>query len=427
MKYYYSLMLIFLSITLFSQQSEILKEKAASEFSKEHYDNAINIYTKLIVNDPSDYSVFISRASCYIQKRLYRKAIDDCSKALTFSMSMNNKYQALYMRGSAYFEYNEWEKAFKDIDSANVVYYDSPGFVKYRLITMYHLKKYAETVKELNLFLKMPAIGRNDTMMAYNMIGFCYVRLDSLSHAMYYADKLYRMDSLADSYLYLRAAIYTNQDNLQKAANCYSLIIKQDSTDSHAFYCRGNTLNSIGAYKAAINDLEKSARMSKQDINSIHYQLGQSYEGLKKYDVAISYYLKCIKANPRSSEFYNQIAWMYFLSKKWEEGLVYVDKALKLDANNSNAYDTRGAIRYKLGKNDEAITDFDAALAIDPGSSNSYYFRARCFLKKKDYAKACADLESLKSLQKTTFYKLPAGESPPEKLLLENCSGKGKL
>ena len=267
----------------------------------------------------------------------------------------------------------------------------------------------------------MPEVSRQDSIITYSMLGFSYLRLDSLPWSVRYADKLFKMDPLSDSYLYLKAAIYNTQDSTQKAADCYSAIIRSDSSDAHAYYCRGTMFNSLEFYTLAIKDLKKSLAMSENDLYNGNYQLGNSYYGLKKYETAISYYNKCLKIKPESSDIHNQIGWMYFLSRKYQEGLVYVDKALKFDDKNSNAYDTRGAIFYRLGKYDQAIKDFEQVLEIDSLCLNSYYFRALCYIGKHEPVKACSDLTSLRNLTRVKPYILPEGEKPVEELRAQVC------
>lgn len=418
------LIFTFFSTILFSQENSALKEKAEREKMKGNYASAINLYTVLIKAEPSDYTNFQNRALCYYQKGDYSKSITDFNRALAFRTDMVDKYYMLWIRGLDYYLLENWTEAFKDLDSSSIYYYDKPELIGAKAMTLYKLAKHRESIREWKSMLKIPGITREDSLEAYSMLGFSYLRLDSLPRSICYADNLFKIAPLSDSYLYLKAAVYNNQDSIQKARDCYSAIIKLDSTDAHAYYCRGNSLNSLEFYNLAIKDLKKSLSMSENDLYSGNYQLGYSYSGLKKYDIAIIYYNKCLKIKPGSSDVHNQIAWMYFLSKNYQEGLIHADKALKCDDKNSNAYDTRGAILYRLGKYDRAIKDFESALEIDSLCSNSYYFRALCYIKKHEKVKACSDLETV---QKHKDYKILAGERPIEILVEEICCNSGKI
>lgn len=418
---------IFFSAFLFSQENSALKDKAERERIKGNYTAAINLYTTLIKAEPSDFANFQNRALSYHQKGDYSKSIADCNQALALKPGMVDKYYTLWIRGLDHYFLENWTEAFRDIDSSTIFYYDKPELIEVKAMILYKLAKHAESTREWKSILKMPGIARKDSLQAYSMLGFCYLRLDTLSRAGAYANQLFLMDSLSDSYLYLKAAIASNEDNEQQAVAYYTTIIRQDSTDAHAFLCRGTTLNSLGLYAPAMKDLKKSLDMSKDCYYKANYQLAESCNGLKKYDMAIAYYTKCLKVEPKSSEIYNSMAWICVKAKKYPEGLAYVNKSLVYDPKNENAYDTRGTLYYRLGKYDDAINDFDSTLKIDSEYSNSYYFRAWCFIKKSNGAKACEDLKSLQGLQKTKPYKLLDGERPVEELIHENCRNNGKM
>ncbi len=427
MKQLILLTFIFANAPLFSQGNIALKEKAEHERIKGNYVNAISLYTSMIKAEPSDYSNLQNRALCYHQKGDYARSISDCSQALALKPDMADKYYTLWIRGLDHYFLENWTEAFRDIDSSTIFYYDKPELIEVKAMILYKLAKHAESIREWKSMLKMPAITRKDSLQAYSMLGFCYLRLDTLSRSRTYADQLFLIDSLSDSYLYLKAAIASNEDNEKQAIEYYTTIITQDSTDAHAFLCRGTTLNSIGQYEPAVKDLKKCLSMSKDNDYQANYQLAKSFNGLKKYDIAIACYMKCLKVDPKSSEIYNSIAWTCVKAKKYPEGLSYVNKSLMYGPENENAFDTRGTLYYKLGKCDAAIKDFDTALSIDPEYSNSYYFRACCFMKKHEAAKACLDLERLQSLQKVKPYLLLEGERPVEKLVVESCSNSKKM
>lgn len=421
------LVFIFFSACLFSQENSALKDKADRERIKGNYTNAITLYTTLIKAEPSDISHLQNRAVCYQQKEDYAKSIADCDRALALKPGMGDKYYTLWIRGLNYYFLDNLKEAFMDIDSSSIYYYDNPELIRTKAIILYKLEDHAESIREWKSILKMPQITRKDSLQVYNMLGFCYLQLDTLSRAAIYANQLFLMDSLSDSYLYLKAAIASDEDNDEQAVAYYTTIIRQDSTDAQAFLYRGTSLNSLGRYAPAMKDLKKSLAMSKDSYYDANYQLAESCDGLKNYDMAIAYYTKCLKVEPKSSEIYNSMAWICVKAKKYPEGLSYVTKSLVYDPENENAYDTRGTLYYKLGKYDDAIKDFDSTLKMDPEYSNSYYFRAWCFIKKSNGAKACEDLKRLQDLQKAKPYKLLDGERPVEELIHENCRNNGKM
>ena len=279
------------------------------------------------------------------------------------------------------------------------------------------LGKYNDALNDFSFFLKMKDINNENKIYAYEYIGLSYLRLDSVSCSNEYLEKIFKLDSLSIYGLYLKAAIYSNENNSKKAIECYNEIISRDSNSVNIFLYRGSEYYEIDSFNLAIIDLKKYNNISGSSL-FVNNELGYTFQALKKYDVAISYFKSCLKYEPNSSEIYNDISWTYFLDRKYQEGLIYANKAILSDNRNENAFDTRGCIYFKLGKYKEAIQDFNITLSIDSLLSNSHYFRALSFFKTHEFSLGCKDLNTL-ILDKN--YEIIEGEKLVEILIAENC------
>ncbi|HEY3374772.1 MAG TPA: hypothetical protein VGK02_06895 [Candidatus Aquicultor sp.] len=67
-----------------------------------------------------------------------------------------------------------------------------------------------------------------------------------------------------------------------------------------ALYNQGVVMNKQKNYAKAVTNFTKAVKLLKNNAN-LYYQLGTSYEGLKKYVVAASKYREAVKFNPRHS------------------------------------------------------------------------------------------------------------------------------
>ena len=59
-----------------------LKTQGNEYYKKLMFDKAIDCYTKALKENPSDCTLITNRASCYMQKKDYKKALEDSQLAI---------------------------------------------------------------------------------------------------------------------------------------------------------------------------------------------------------------------------------------------------------------------------------------------------------------------------------------------------------
>jgi tetratricopeptide (TPR) repeat protein len=406
------------STAAYSQKLASLESRAKIELEHENYSNAIKLYTQLLINDPNNILYLQDRAFCFHELKKFSNAIIDCNNAMKLTPNYRNKYYILKIRGSSYFYLEKWQSAFEDLDNYFDMYSDNININLARAYTIYKLERYNEGIESYNSILSDQTITKEQTVEAFSTLGFCYLRLDSISKAYDYYEKIVTLDSLSNDGLYLLAALNTYGNKIEEAVKCYTNILSNDSNDVAAFYSRGIHYASIGNYDLAIRDF-KMYILKTNNSGKGMYELALAYSSKKEYNKAINAYMNCLKYDPNSSRIYNQISWTFFLSNKFMEGLKYANKAIALDKENKDAYDTRGCIFYKLKNYNSAIQDFNSALSLDSLYSNAYYYRALCYIKKNEKVNACIDFSMV--LQDKN-YNIKEGEKPTEILIKENCN-----
>lgn len=100
-----------------------------------------------------------------------------------------------------------------------------------------------------------------------------------------------------------------------------------------------------GEFKAAIKEYEAAAKKNPL----AHLYLGNVYFEMKDYERAEEYYKKAIEEDPKSSDAYNNLAWLYYtIGKDLEEAERLVLKAIELNPSKSSIYeDTLQKIRER--------------------------------------------------------------------------------
>uniref|UniRef100_A0A158R503 E3 ubiquitin-protein ligase CHIP n=1 Tax=Syphacia muris TaxID=451379 RepID=A0A158R503_9BILA len=98
------------------QIAEEYKKNGNRFFQQHKYEDAINAYSRAIINNPENPTYFTNRALCFMQMMQWDRVIDDCRKAL--EMDRKN-VKANYYLGRACLQTGQCEEAVKVLMRAN--------------------------------------------------------------------------------------------------------------------------------------------------------------------------------------------------------------------------------------------------------------------------------------------------------------------
>lgn len=87
-------------------------------------------------------------------------------------------------------------------------------------------------------------------------------------------------------------------------------------------------------------------------------------------------------------------AWDFKYHENYDSALYYYNKAIQYDKKGFSDYLQRGFCKYKLGKYDGALEDVNRYLIRSPDWSWAYYYRGLIYIAKKEYGKACKDIDT---------------------------------
>ncbi|MGD9684682.1 MAG: tetratricopeptide repeat protein [Candidatus Obscuribacterales bacterium] len=94
------------------KDSKTFRQRADTYYKLRKYDQAIEDYSKAMVDDPDSYEMLMRRAYCYQQVKKGPDAIKDYSRIIDKDPA---DWRALERRANVYFDYGDTEKALKDI------------------------------------------------------------------------------------------------------------------------------------------------------------------------------------------------------------------------------------------------------------------------------------------------------------------------
>ncbi|MBQ9245825.1 tetratricopeptide repeat protein [bacterium] len=373
-----------------------LSDKAFSLHSSGNLNEAKEIYTSLLQQNPSDVNVLNLLGLLLISQKELTEAIYTLNKAY----SLNKSVYVVTNLAKAYYYNNEFNKAinfFKEalqIKESDDIYYSM-----------------ALTYKKLN---------------DYENVIYCYKKSLQLNpvnyNSMYNLASVYKdTHDFSDALIYAKSALELNN----KDENLYAML--------SGLYERNND------YKSSIEMLEKAIEINK-DNYLYHYNLGVLYSKTNNNDRAAQHYIKAININPEYLQSYLNIAALYkgtdnelaleylligykvnnkdetlLLSLaqvykdlyKYEESRMILSQVLNINPKCAEAYSLLGIISIDNGDCQKALEYYEKAISIDNKNLNYLHGKAIVlkYMGKSDECKTILEciLEKNPDMVKTSI------------------------
>jgi tetratricopeptide (TPR) repeat protein len=278
------------------------------------YDDAINIYLKLIEFKhplPEDYRTL---GRCYTVSKRYDDAINIYLKAIGLLGASHAAADIYFDLGDSYANANRYEEAINSYHTAIELgtsyaakiykklghcYFSSKLY--YEAIDSYYeaIKLDPSDSKDLADFgtykelIKTIELGPSDTAKIYKKLGRCYL--------------------LCQRY--------------DEAINSCCEAIESNPEDPKAHANLGRCYEVVGRYYDAIDSYNNAIKFGPSDIASLYYKIGQIYANLGLYSQAIENYNSAINLNHKIAKFYFERARCYHFTAPNEKKAIIIEDA----------------------------------------------------------------------------------------------------
>lgn len=210
------------------------------------------------------------------------------------------------------------------------------------------------------------------------------------------------------------------------AEGLYRKVLEQDPGQFVAIHQLGVIRNQRGDYEGAVQAFSEALpRFPKSAL--LHFNLGNAYAHLARYDEAYSHYQYSLVLNSQNPQALlnaavalrnlgRQDEALHRLEKllgrqellaeallnkgivlldlyRYEEARVTFDHLLRLEPLNLGALMNRGNALVGLGRAEEALASFEAALALDPDAVEGRVNRGNAFLDLERFEEALGDYD----------------------------------
>lgn len=149
-------------------------------------------------------------------------------------------------------------------------------------------------------------------------------------------------------------------DNKKISTNALSSAITHNKKGL-TFLESGYPLHAVNEFKIALM-LNPNTTMSA----SIYNNLGQAYEMLRAYDLAIASYQHAIKINPDFAIYYKNLVYVYKAKRSLDKAQKEYETIISINKDDAQAYFVLGLISLETSQNEKAKEYFSKFIQLEP-------------------------------------------------------------
>jgi len=280
----------------------------------------------LVVLASPTWAAWRDRSDCAAEQT--DGAIAACTRILDGEQNDADRSNVLTLRGNAYLDKKDWDRAIADFTSAI----------------------------ELDPKIAVAFISR----------GSAYLSKKNWDRAIADETRAIEIDPKSKGAFVVRGTAYFNKKDWDRAIADETRAIELDPKDAVAFTGRGGAYGKKGDWDRAIADLTRAIELDPKDAKAFQAR-GFVYNGKNDYDRAIADETRAVELDPKEarSNLWRGVA--YFNKGEYEPAIADETRAIELDPKDADFFGNRGHAYMKTGKLDLARADLKKALELKPG------------------------------------------------------------
>jgi tetratricopeptide (TPR) repeat protein len=414
---------------VFGQSKDSTAEKFLAEahaaIANQQWERALASYDSAIQAEPRSEAPRVEKAMLLKQMGLYPEAIAGFEDALR--ISPRNQTAQLGLADAYRLAFN-YEQARRVMEQAQKEHPASAAPLVALGELDIQMQKYDDAVVHLKQALRLNAKDRaagNDLALAYKAKG-------DLAKALAELDRLIAENGNDPLTLYLRASIYADRNENEKALSdaqklfalepgnprgrlllgqlqvrnerCSEAVgvleplARAPDAEASAIYLLSQAYRCAGQADLAQKTMEHFEAVSKEQhaakegkVQSEHLvdQAGELARG-NQFPGAIELLQQAVEKDPRNGGAYSQLAKIYYSEGEIEKAHNAVSKALEINPAHPDYLYVAGKILEKEGKLDEALAAFEKTALVNPHEADAYFEMGLIYEQRKDRARAIA-------------------------------------
>lgn len=344
----------------------------------------MQVYNKLLQQDPKDYQTYFYRANEYYKHNLYSQALEDINSAISYTPESNKDLllQEYSLRANIYLILNKNEDALSDITKAYAL---SPN----DYVTCYQkanieleTENYPQAIQS---FKKLQRLNPRSTEALVGLARVA-VKQSNIGLANDYINQAVEFDKTNSNIYVKRASIRKDINNNSGAVEDLLVAIGLDNNNSTAYKKLNEIANSD--YSAVIAGI--SNVISQVPDKGMYYYI-RAYIAMDHYHFvsALADYKFILKQNFYNYDgIYRSIAVCYLNMGKYEDALQEIDHAIAMTDSNTKSYQVKAQILLALGKNGEALSILENLIDKNYQNEDVYTLKGIALMNEGKYIDA---------------------------------------
>lgn len=325
-------------------------------------------FRKEIDEHPENGYAYLYLAHIQQHNEEYGKALSSVDNALKYIPKKDKEYKGAchYKRAGIYRALDKYDEAILDYTMAISYNPDDEDSFWERAQIYFEQEKYDLADADYRAMQKLNA----NSPLSFMGLGRNEVKRGNFQNAVDLYDHVVALYPEYESGYSFRAEAYMGLKRYMEAASDIVKALELDY-DNKAF---GLMIDLSDSAYVQINTKLKA--MAVTDANSAYwpYCLGVINEHVKKYNEAITNYLKASKLDEAALT-YSRISSCYEDMGEWASAIEYMDKAIALDPKDTDYILYKANIYYEAGQIQTAIEVMDQYIEVVPDYAGGYYRR----------------------------------------------------
>ena len=380
------------------EKADIYKTRGIQTSSEADYEEAINVLTELLKDEPGYFPAYVVRQECYALLRDAGGVIDNYYQAKNIYAGFAPVYIAA---AEVYNDLERWSDLEELLEEAqkNGAYTIPLKIYKCRMD-----REKAKEKKELEQILE-------DMRQLKSEIN----KQKKASSDPEEWEFTIKDEAKLEAEICITLSLLGNPQN---ALNSIKRAQKLDKTESRYKWIEGNLLRRQNKYEEALSAYE-ACRKDYDHSGLFHYYIGECYEGMGKRLLAIASLKKALELEPDHPEYLRKMADLYQVLledtgkvRYFEEGIVYADRRIALEPTTYD-YVNRGLMYMTTNHLEEALRDFLKAGEMEENNQFAWANVACAYKKMGQYDKALHYIKKAISMMEsepsTYFYETLGG------------------
>ena len=325
-------------------------------------------FRKEIDEHPENGYAYLYLAHIQQHNEEYGKALSSVDNALKYIPKKDKEYKGAchYKRAGIYRALDKYDEAILDYTMAISYNPDDEDSFWERAQIYFEQEKYDLADADYRAMQKLDA----NSPLSFMGLGRNEVKRGNFQNAVDSYDHVVALYPEYESGYSFRAEAYMGLKRYMEAASDIVKALELDY-DNKAFGLMIDIADS-----AFVQISTKLKAMAVTDANSAYwpYCLGVINEHVKKYNDAITNYLKASKLDEDAMT-YSRISSCYEDMGEWASAIEYMDKAISLDPKDTDYVLYKANIYYEAGQIQTAIEVMDQYIELVPDYAGGYYRR----------------------------------------------------